>query len=375
MRWSWRIARLAGIDVYLHATFLLLLGVFVVPPILYGVLRTGTPGARPAGDYLLVAAGELLYVCTIFGIVVLHELGHALAARRYGIRTRDIILLPIGGVARLERMPEEPIQELIVALAGPAVNVVLAVIAFATLIPVAGLGALGEWSFISGSILQRLFVINVILALFNLLPAFPMDGGRVLRALLAIKLDYVQATHIAATVGQGMAFLLGFLGLVTQQYMLIFVALFVWMGAAEEASVVQMKSALGGIPISRAMITDFRTLSENEPLGNAVAHILAGFQQDFPVLENGQLVGVLTRNDLMTGLTQRGAQTPVGEVMKRQFATADPSEMLNHVFARLQECECHTLPVVRNGQLVGIVTMENLGEFMMIQSALRKVRT
>jgi CBS domain-containing protein len=156
--------------------------------------------------------------------------------------------------------------------------------------------------------------------------------------------------------------------------MLVFIALFVWIGAAQESSIVQMRSALGGIPVERVMITDFRSLSPHEPLSSAVEHILAGSQQDFPVVEEGRVVGILTRSDLLTGLTKRGQQAEISEVMQKKFETAAPSEMADRVFARLQRCDCHTLPVLRNGELVGIVTMENVGEFLMIQSALDEAK-
>jgi Zn-dependent protease/predicted transcriptional regulator len=356
MKWSWKIGEVSGIGIYVHGTFLILLGYVALE---HYRKRHSTTDA-------LVG---LLFIATLFGIVVLHELGHALAAKRFGIRTRDITLLPIGGVARLERMPEDPRQELIVALAGPAVNVVLAAALFLVLTPVLGPAALISvyWS---GNIFVKLLWVNVALAVFNLLPAFPMDGGRVLRAVLALRMDYVQATHIAATIGQGMALLFGFIGLFTNPF-LVFIALFVWMGAAEEAAMVQIKSALGGIPINRAMITDFRTVSPQDPLERAVEHILAGFQQDFPVVEEGRLVGVLTRSDLLRVLAQHGQEAWVAEAMQRQFETADPAEMLESVFARLQACHCRSLPIVRTGQLVGIVTMENVSEFLMVQAALR----
>ncbi|HXG11724.1 MAG TPA: site-2 protease family protein [Gemmataceae bacterium] len=357
MTWSWRIGRIAGISVYIHFTFLLLLGWIVL--------------ARYSleGD-ITAALQEMGFVVIVFGIIVLHELGHALAARRYGIQTRDITLYPIGGVARLERMPEDPKQELVVALAGPAVNVVLAAALFGWMWVSPEVYEIHPGLLLGGQLLPRLFVINVMLVLFNMIPAFPMDGGRVLRALLALRMDYLRATQIAASIGQGIALLFGFIGLFANPF-LIFVALFVWIGAAQEASMVQIRWALGGIPVSRAMIRDFRTLKPNDSLGVAVEHILAGFQQDFPVVEDGKVVGVLTRPDLITALSKQGEEGIVGEVMQRDFQTAEPAEMLDSVFARLQNCECRSLPVVRNGQLVGLITLDNVGEFVMIQSALR----
>lgn len=361
MRWSWRIGQVAGIGIYLHGTFLILLVWLGLSEFL-------------RGQSVTQAASGLAFIITLFGIIVLHELGHALTARRFGIRTRDIILLPIGGVARLERMPEDPKQELLVALAGPAVNLVLAAGLTAALVPVVGFAVLSDVAFVGGRLLVKLVWVNIALAVFNLLPAFPMDGGRVLRALLAIKMDYVHATQIAAYIGQGMALLFGFAGLFANPF-LLFIALFVWMGAAEESAMVQMKSAFAGIPISKAMITQFHTLSPQDTLGHAVDYILAGFQHDFPVLEEGRLVGVLPRADLMTAFAKQGPGGRVAEAMRHEFETADPSEMLESAFARLRACECHTLPVVRGGYLVGMVTMDNLGEFMMVQSAIRDLRT
>lgn len=356
MKWSWRIGRIAGIDVYVHATFLLLL------------VWVGVSHYLPRHS-LSQAAGGLLFILALFGIIVLHELGHALTARRYGIRTRDITLLPIGGVARLEKMPDDPFQELLVALAGPAVNVALAAGLWLVTSPFDQIENLGRADLSAIGFLERLFWINVGLVVFNLLPAFPMDGGRVLRSLLALRLDYVRATEIAAGVGQAMALLFGLIGLLGNP-MLLFIALFVWVGAAQEASMVQMRSAIGGIPVSRAMITDYKTLSPRDPIASAINHIIAGFQQDFPVVDDGQVVGVLTRSDLLAALSQRGEATPVGDVMQRQFEFAEPGEMLEGVFSRLQTCNCHSLPVVHGNRLVGLMTMENLGEFLMIQAAL-----
>jgi CBS domain-containing protein len=277
-------------------------------------------------------------------------------------------------VARLERMPDDPRQELWLALAGPAVNVVIALALYLWLILSSTWEPLDSLRVHGGSFAERLLVVNVMLVIFNMLPAFPMDGGRVLRALLARRMDYARATHIAAGIGQAMALLFGFLGLFTNPF-LLFIALFVWIGASQEAGMAQMKSALGGIPVSRAMLTDFRSISPADSLAQAVDLILAGSQQDFPVVENGSVVGVLLRKDLLAALARGGQSAPVSEVMQREFLTVDPGEMLETAFQRLQACECHTVPVTRGGELVGLVTMDNLGEFILIQGALSAARS
>lgn len=357
MKWSWKLGEFAGIRVYIHATFLLLIGWIVLVHWMQGHSITTT------------LAG-ILFILALFGCVLLHEFGHALTAKKYGIKTRDITLLPIGGVARLERMPDDPKQELWVALAGPAVNIVIAAIIFTWLKLTEGLGTPNYTSIVRGSFLERLMMVNILLVLFNMIPAFPMDGGRVLRAFLEMRMEYTRATQIAATLGQGIALLFGFIGLFTNPF-LLFIALFVWIGAAHESSIVQIKSALGGIPLSRAMLTDFKTLSPDDTLNRAVELILSGSQQDFPVVENGRVVGVLTRSDLLIALAKKGLNSTVGEVMRKDFQVVEPSEMLETALMRLQSSDCHTLPVVNsNGYLVGLLTLDNIGEFLMIQTAL-----
>lgn len=362
MKWSWRVGRLFGVDVFVHATFFILL----VWVFLGQYQREGN--ARGA-------LGGVLFLLAVFAIVVLHELGHALAARRFGIKTKDITLLPIGGVARLERMPDKPVQELWVALAGPAVNVVLAA-ALAAYLQLTG-GALwlsAESQLAGGGLATKLLWVNVSLALFNLLPAFPMDGGRALRALLALRGNYVQATQRAAAIGQGLALLLGLWGLLTSP-LLVFVALFVWIGAASESGAVQTKAALSGIPIHAAMLTDFKVLAARDSLATASQALLAGSQVDFPVLDDeGALVGVLTRADLIRGLTAHGADAQVASAMSRTFETADPGEMLESALQRMQSCECSSVPVLRDRQVVGILTPDNIGELVMLQGALRQAR-
>ena len=356
MKWSWKLGEVAGIGVYMHATFLILIAWVAL--------------SHWLEEHSLAASlSGVAFILALFGCVLLHELGHALTAKKFGIRTRDITLLPIGGLARLERMPDDPIQELWVALAGPAVNVVIAALLFVWLRLTGGLESLGKLSVSGGPFFPRLMVVNLFLVLFNMIPAFPMDGGRVLRALLATRMDYTRATQVAAHLGQGIAFLFGFIGFFGNPF-LLFIAFFVWIGAAQEASMTLIKAALGGIPVSRAMLTRYRTLSPEDTLDRAVQLILSGSQQDFPVVEDGHAVGVLTRGDLLVALAKQGQQSLVKDVMRRDFQTVDSSEMLEAAFMRLQSCECHTLPVERNGQLVGLLTMDNVGEFIMIQSAL-----
>lgn len=357
MKWQWKLARIAGIDVYMHATFLLLIGWVAFS---YWT-EQGTLGAVLSG---------ILFILLLFVFVVMHEYGHALTARKYGIKTRDITLYPIGGVARLERMPEKPIEELWVALAGPAVNIVIAAILFGYLLVTRTFEPLTGLTVSSGSLVERLMIVNLWLVGFNLIPAFPMDGGRVLRALLGLRLEYVQATQIAANVGQGFALLFGFIGLFSNPF-LVFIALFVWMGAAQEASVVQMRHSISGIPVTRAMLTDFQTVTPGDTLARVVGLVLAGSQHDFPVIQDDRIVGILQRDDFMKALSERGQSTPVVEVMRSDITEIDSHDMIEAALMRFQENGSKTLPVTHNGQLVGLITSENITEYLMIRSALR----
>ena len=358
MKWSWKLATVAGIGLYVHATFFLLIAWVGITYWLAGGSAAALSG--------------IAFILALFACVVLHELGHALTARRYGIRTRDITLLPIGGVSRLERIPDDPRQEVWVSLAGPAVNVVIAAALYAWLLLSQTWRPLSALTMAGGPFLERLLLVNVSLAVFNLLPAFPMDGGRVLRALLAMRMDYVRATQVSAHVGQAMALVFGLLGLFTNPF-LVFIAFFVWIGAAQEASMVQMRTALSGIPVSRAMLTNFQTVAPDDAAKRVLELILAGSQQDFPVVDGGQggrVAGVLLRSDVLKALAQRASDWRVRDVMRREFEVVDAADMLDTALARLQSCNCHTLPVTSRGALVGLLTMENVGEFLLIQSAL-----
>jgi Zn-dependent protease len=360
MSWSWKICRLAGIPIYIHWTFLILIAWVIY-------------GHWAAGNDLATTAEGVGFVLSIFACVVFHELGHALAARRYGVPTADITLLPIGGVARLQRIPEHPAEELVVAIAGPLVNVVIVVALL-----VAGVRA-PEMNndpqfLVQGQFLQKLLYVNVFLVLFNMLPAFPMDGGRVLRALLAFRMEYTRATQLAARIGQFMAILFGYLGLTSGNPMLLLIALFVWIGAEGEARQVQERLTLRDIPIRDAMLTEYRTLAPSDTLGHAAELLLAGTQQDFPVLGEGQEDRVLTRDALFAGLARGGREALVGDAPLLNLGRVEIREPLAPAVARLRDGSEPCLEVTDQGRPVGLLTLENIGEFLMVQTALATAR-
>ena len=357
MKWSWKLGEFRGIAVNMHATFLILIAIVV--------LRQWSENHSVGKT--LEGVG---FVLALFGCVVLHEFGHALTAARFGIKTRDITLLPIGGVARLERIPEKPMQELWVAIAGPAVNVVIASGLWAWIQLTSAFSSVEQLGVTTGSFPERLMAVNVLLVVFNMIPAFPMDSGRVLRALLATNMEYTRATQIAASIGQSVALVFAFVGFFTNPF-LMFIALFVWIGAAQEASMVTMKAALGGVPVRRAMMTDFRTLQPGDSLQRAVELILATPQQDFPVLDDGRVLGILTSRDLMVALHERGSDALVQDVMRRDFMSLDANEMLETALARMHTAGCClTAPVIQRDALIGLLTAENVQELLLIVSVL-----
>ena len=357
MSWSFRLGRIAGIPIFVHWTFLILLAWLVY-------------GHWASGHDLATTLEGVGFVLAIFGCVVLHELGHALAARRYGVPTADITLLPIGGVARLQRIPEHPLEELVVAIAGPMVNVVIVGVLLAVGVrwPVTTVDPDNHF-LVAASFFPKLLSVNAFLVLFNLLPAFPMDGGRVLRALLALRLDYVRATRIAASVGQLMAIGFGFLGL-TGSPMLLLIALFVWIGAEGEARMVQERVTLRNISVRAAMLTDYKILNPSSTLGQAAELLLAGAQQDFPVMGEGRPDRLLTRSSLMSALAQGGRDASVGGATLlplRQVLADDP---LGPALIRLRDEGEACLEVVEDGRPIGLLTAENIGELLMVRAAL-----
>ncbi|MEO6244053.1 MAG: site-2 protease family protein [Opitutaceae bacterium] len=358
MKWSFKLGTFSGIGVYMHWTFLLL-----VAWIYTSHLKLGEDAGQA-----LAAVG---FILALFLCVMLHEFGHALTARRFGVKTRDITLLPIGGVARMERIPEKPIEEFWVAIAGPAVNVAIAAVLFAVVAPLNGVSALFDVELLEGNFLIRLLWVNLFLVAFNLLPAFPMDGGRVLRALLATRLGRRRATVIAAGVGQAMAVLFCVVGIFYNP-MLILIAVFVFLGAQAEAGAIVLQSALAGLRVRDAMMARYRALDATDTLDTAVEQLLAGSQQDFPVTEDGKVVGILRRNDLVKALADGRRATPVREVMSHQCDAVEAHTDLSMAMEALRRAGCASAPVVTDGKLVGLLTLENVSELVMVNNALHK---
>lgn len=368
MRWAIRLGRIAGTDVRIHLTFFILLAWLG-----FAGYRTG--GMRDAIDVMLLIS--LVFLC-----VLLHEFGHALAARRCGIRTPDITLFPFGGVARIERMPKEPRQEIFIALAGPAVNVVIAAGLFAALYLTGRLTPQMDLGF-AGPLAVQVMVVNIWLLLFNLIPAFPMDGGRVLRAVLSMRLGHARATQIASKVGQGLAILLGFAGAFgisaigfPPSPMLILVAFFVFMAATTEAGAAQFQSITSRLSVSEAMVTDFKTLPRNASLGEAAEVLLHTSQHEFPVVDpDGTMRGLFTRKDLLAALGTVGTSGSVLEVMRKDFPVVHPGTPFDKAFQLMQQNETTVLPVMdEDGRLAGLLTMENIGELLMVRNAIANSR-
>jgi stage IV sporulation protein FB len=351
MRWSINLGRVAGIQLRVHLTFFLLLCLIAFQ---FGIRSGRWEGA---------IEGLILFAC-LSVIIVAHELGHALAARRFGIRTRDITLLPIGGVSRLERLPEKPTQELIVALAGPAVNIVLAAGIFVGLSRQRNPADWMEALQAGGSFADQLLIINIGLAVFNLLPAFPMDGGRVLRALLSFAIDRVQATQVAAWIGQGMAILFALASIFNP--MLILIAIFVWVGARSEANMVWITWVLQDVTADRVMLTDFPALYPGATLAEAQQDIERGFAYDFPVVQKDELIGVVRRRDVKHAIKILPLNATIDSLIQHDFKPIGLHGSIESAVDQMWAGEWLALPVVDDGRLVGILTVDAIGELIRV---------
>ncbi|MCC3244175.1 site-2 protease family protein [Methylocystis sp. WRRC1] len=354
MRWSFTIGTFKGTAVRIHVTLLLFLAWI-------GFAAYQRGGAEAAGQ-------SVLLISAIFACVVLHEFGHILTARQFGIVSPEVTLLPIGGVADMNKMPEKPYQELLIAVAGPMVNVAIAIV----LLALSGAFNFGDAAQISDpsiSMVERLAATNIFLAIFNLIPAFPMDGGRVLRAGLAMWLGQDKATRIAAQIGQGFAFLLGFLGLTSGHPMLVFIAIFVYMAAAGEAQMTSMSEAARGLSAIDAMETRIATIDRGSTVNEAVEILLATSQDDFPVVDSaGWFHGLLSRSDIVEALRTSDPGAPIAPFARKETPTINSDATVDAALPALNGGE--TVGVIDpDGRLVGLLTRQSLAEIMMIRDA------
>ena len=354
MKGSYRIGRLFGIPITVHITFLLFIALLAMVYLFQGGVAAAVRGT--------------LFILALFLSVTLHELGHSLVARWYGIRVSEIALLPIGGISKIDKLPEQPRQEFLVAMAGPLTSIILGLLLGGISLAAYGRSATLSPSVTGGRFISDLARVNLLLAAFNLLPGFPMDGGRIFRSLLASSMSFARATSIAAAVGRVFAVGLGIIGLFTNIW-LVFIAVFVFFGASQEESQVRIKTALHGIPVSRVMATSFQELSPNDSISRAAEYASHGFQEDFPVTADGKVVGMLMKNDILAALHRYGPQVAVYEVMRAEPATVEPDQTLEEVYLAMQTCSCSSLPVVENDRIIGVVTLESLGRFFAFSDA------
>jgi Zn-dependent protease/CBS domain-containing protein len=359
MLWSFNIGSIAGTAIRIHFTFLLfLVWIFV---------------ASWASGGATAAWNGLAFMLLLFACVLAHEFGHIFTARAFGVPTPDVTLLPIGGVARLARIPEAPLEEFLIAIAGPLVNVAIAV----ALVVLAGARLdphqLAAMESAHVSLVDRLAAVNLFLAVFNMIPAFPMDGGRVLRALLAIRLGHLRATEIAAATGQLVAFGLGFLGLFGNP-LLIFIAIFVYLAASSEARMVEIRTMSRDVPVGAAMMTAFATLTPEEHIDAAIETLLRTSQSEFPVTDaDHRLVGLLDRDGMIRALKTLGPDARVADAMATDVPTVGNRSCLEDAFRMLQEKSAPAVGVVdAAGRLVGLITSETVGQMLMVQHALPK---
>jgi len=359
MGWSFNIGSVAGTVIRVHITFLLFLAWIF--------------GASYVTGGTEAAWSGLIFILLVFLCVLLHEFGHIFTARAFGVQTPDVVLLPIGGVARLERIPEQPREEFLIAIAGPLVNVAIAgilLLAGASLTTHEAIAAVDNSKI---PMIDRLAAVNLFLALFNLIPAFPMDGGRILRAILSARLGFVRATEVAASVGQGLAFLLGFVGLFFNP-ILIFIAIFVYLAAASEAHMVALRSVSRGVPVMTATMTKIATLKPEAHIDQAIQVLLQTSQSEFPVVDlAGKPIGLLGRGNIIHALKQFGPDASVAEVMVTDFPLVDRRRPLDDAVKLLQDNAAPAVAVIEpDGRLTGLITTETIGELMMVSQAMPK---
>ncbi|MFH1026966.1 MAG: site-2 protease family protein [Pseudomonadota bacterium] len=354
MKWSVPVGRVLGIPIRIHLTFLLLLAWIAW-------LGWGVNG-------LSSSLWAVALILCLFACVVLHELGHSVVAIRFGAEVRSVTLLPIGGVATMKSIPEKPYQELLVSVAGPAVNVLIVCILAVFR------GGFPAWLQVMDfpdsirELLDELMRANLILALFNLLPAFPMDGGRVMRSFLALFLSYARATAVATMFGQLLAIGFVMIGLVTNPFLVI-IGIFVFIGAESEERSVRVRSLLHDVFAEDVMVTSFVSLQPEDNIGRCLEYVYHRKQEDFPVEVDGRLIGVLARKDWLSALHREGPAMRVGDIMTQRFISLHPKARLSKLYQDMSLLKQGLFPVVDNGRLVGLLTAEDVGRYLMVQEA------
>lgn len=366
MSWSFRIARIAGISIKVHVTFFLILAL--------GAVQWGRPHGAPG------AAFGVVLMTTLFLCVVLHELGHSLVAQALAIPVREIVLLPLGGLAIMSRNPDRPLHEVLVAVAGPLVNVALAVALFLLTGPALHRSALDGSALMTGTLpepglatlLLWLFQANVVLALFNLVPAFPMDGGRILRGVLGMVLGVSRATRIATAVGQVLAVGMGLLGVLTGHFILVLIAVFVFLAAGSESVMTQAKSVLNSLLVGDAYNKHALTLGPADRVSTVVDYLLTSYQPDFAVVHGGRMLGVVSRNDVLKALSSGPDDAYVSSVMQRDVVKVDAATPLDEVLQIMGERGSPLVAVFRGDAFLGLVNRDDLSEAMTVVSFLRR---
>lgn len=360
MRWSISIGRIFGIKFKIHITFFLLL-FFIFISVL-----------NEKGIHSAVLA--TLFICAIFICVLIHEIGHSLIGRRFGKEAKSITLLPIGGVATMEEMPEKPAQEIAMSIVGPLINLAIAGILYLFVGHWTGIGVPNLSPDSIRTFCADLIGVNIMLAVFNLIPAFPMDGGRVLRGILAMKMDYVRAASTAVSIGQGLAMLFILFGIFFNWWLAL-IGLFLYIGAGSEKQQVLLKSLLNQVPASEAMTTEFVALRPNDTLRKAIEHFHHGCQDDFPVLGDKGIEGVLTRDRILASIHEKGLDVLVSEIMDRTFTSVDPKMPLNDVYKKLSSSQKTAVAVVDKGSVKGMVCLDGISRYFMIKTALKGTGT
>ncbi|MGA2266706.1 MAG: site-2 protease family protein [Phycisphaerae bacterium] len=356
MRWSLELGKIFGIRLRVHWTFLLLL--------LFVFLAASSEKGTAA------AAWAVAFICAVFACVVVHELAHSLIGRRFGVQAKSITLLPIGGIAAMEEIPRKPAQEIAIAIIGPFINLAIAGLLYLAFGRWTGIGMPNLFPTSPREFLAGLIGVNVLLAIFNMIPAFPMDGGRVLRGLLAMNMGYLRATSIAVTVGHAVSALFVFYGIFFNWWLAI-IGIFLYLGADSEKQQTVVREALHGVPASAAMATQFEVLHPGEPLARSLQHVYHGYQEDFPVIGDGGLEGILTRTGMIASIHRQGTDAPVGSAMDRDFLAVGPDTPLDEVYRHLMTKQKTAAAVVEGDHLLGMLSLEGIGRFFMLRSAVK----